>query len=334
MAIVVPSQKQVDSFIVHGDVVRVNAETHHKLGLKPKIIRRTSGSCCAWCDALAGVYAYPEVPRDVYRRHRYCRCTVEYAPDGKRRQNVHTKKWQRNQNTTANLPDISQVESRTALNIIDRLNANDVTYNPVTKLPRPLSTKEIVQRLAGGDETGGSCSSVAFCYIGNKHGLDVLDFRGGKSLDEFSSDRAIEAISKLPNIKGSIIKVKKEVQGTMEVLKNLEFGKEYYLAAGEHAAIVRKAEEGLQFLELQASEEDEEENGWTSFDFYGSVEETLERRFGCKTSADRKFGIVQKKEVFLMDVASFQGNRDFETLLGYMNTNVNEQKNGAGGHVR
>ena len=96
---------------------------------------------------------------------------------------------------------------------------------------------------------------------------------------------------------------------------------------GLHTAIKVKKE-------LQASEEDEEENGWTSFDVHGSVEKTLERRFGCKTPADEKLGIIRRRKVFLMDVDSFKDNTDFETLLGYMNTKVNEQKKGESGHVR
>ena len=42
---------------------------------------------------LAGVYNYPDVPEDVYRRHNNCRCQVIYDPkDGSRKQDVHDKK--------------------------------------------------------------------------------------------------------------------------------------------------------------------------------------------------------------------------------------------------
>lgn len=74
-------------------VIQTNAEFHHNLGLEPQIIRQSHGKCCKWCDSLAGKHAYPEVPPDVYRRHRYCKCTVEYDPkNGKKLRNVHTKK--------------------------------------------------------------------------------------------------------------------------------------------------------------------------------------------------------------------------------------------------
>lgn len=70
--------------------IKANAEFQGRSGLTPKIIRKTSGSCCKWCTSLAGTYTYPDVPKDVYRRHDNCRCTVEYVK-GKTRTNVYTK---------------------------------------------------------------------------------------------------------------------------------------------------------------------------------------------------------------------------------------------------
>ncbi len=75
------------------DTVKKNADYHHKLGMEPVIKRVSTGSCCDWCDEIDGTYKYPDVPQDVYRRHRYCRCTVEYYPGDGRAKNVHTKKW-------------------------------------------------------------------------------------------------------------------------------------------------------------------------------------------------------------------------------------------------
>lgn len=76
------------------DLVKVNVEFHYNLGLRPKIVRKAAPGCCKWCDALEGEYEYPDdVPDDVYRRHRFCRCTVEYNPGDGRRQNVWTKQW-------------------------------------------------------------------------------------------------------------------------------------------------------------------------------------------------------------------------------------------------
>lgn len=80
------------------DSVAVNVRNHYNLGLRPKIIRKESGSCCDWCRQVVGEYEYPDLPDDIYKRHRYCRCTVEYDPGTGKRQNVHTKKWRNLEN--------------------------------------------------------------------------------------------------------------------------------------------------------------------------------------------------------------------------------------------
>lgn len=74
------------------DSIRENADIHYQKGLTPRIIRKESGKCCKWCRSIAGIYAYPDVPKDVYRRHQNCRCTVDYYPGDGKVQNVHTKR--------------------------------------------------------------------------------------------------------------------------------------------------------------------------------------------------------------------------------------------------
>ena len=83
---------------VVNDAVRENADFQYKAGLSPKIIRTSTGKCCEWCDKLAGIYDYEAVSdtgNNVFRRHKYCRCLVEYAPGDGQRQNVHTKQWRK-----------------------------------------------------------------------------------------------------------------------------------------------------------------------------------------------------------------------------------------------
>lgn len=79
------------------DSIRTNVEFHHKVGLSPKIVRRVVGHPCKWCKSLEGSYNYPEVPKDIYRRHGKCRCTVDYHPGNGKKQNVHTKRWAESQ---------------------------------------------------------------------------------------------------------------------------------------------------------------------------------------------------------------------------------------------
>lgn len=76
------------------DAIKANAEFQSKAGLQPKIVRTMAGGCCKWCQEVAGTYRYPdEVPKDVYRRHQNCRCTVEFHPKDGKVQNVHSKRW-------------------------------------------------------------------------------------------------------------------------------------------------------------------------------------------------------------------------------------------------
>ena len=80
-------QKSID------ETVRKNTEFQHKAGLSPKIVRKSSGHCCKWCDQVAGTYTYPDVPKDVFRRHDNCDCVLEYYPGNGKKQNAWTKEW-------------------------------------------------------------------------------------------------------------------------------------------------------------------------------------------------------------------------------------------------
>ncbi len=77
------------------DSVKANVDFQYKSGLHPTITRKVKGSCCKWCMSLAGTYKYPQdIPKDIFRRHRDCRCTVEYDPkDGRGIQDTHSKNW-------------------------------------------------------------------------------------------------------------------------------------------------------------------------------------------------------------------------------------------------
>lgn len=76
------------------EAARANAKFQWDVGLSPKIIRTSTGHCCEWCDSLAGTYEYDEVSdrgNDVFRRHKHCRCIVEYDSGDGLRTNVHSK---------------------------------------------------------------------------------------------------------------------------------------------------------------------------------------------------------------------------------------------------
>lgn len=73
---------------VVAETIQTNAEFHYDVGITGKIIRKSSGRCCEWCNRLVGTYIYPDVPKEVYQRHDFCRCIVDYVTS-KERKNVH-----------------------------------------------------------------------------------------------------------------------------------------------------------------------------------------------------------------------------------------------------
>lgn len=214
--------------------------------------------------------------------------------------------------------------------ILTDLKNYQIEYTPVTRSESERNEKDIITKICGGDETKGSCASVAFAYIGNKYGLDVLDFRGGNSLEFFASQTNLWRIRDLPGIKSIIARDKKETKAARAVLDKLELNKEYYFVTGKHAAIVRRTEDNWEYLELQSPTK----SGWTSFSAYGSRLETLYKRFGCRKTVDRRFGKVWEQEAFAMEVDSFKNNKDFEYILGYLNTAKGNEQKGDDGYIK
>ena len=199
-----------------------------------------------------------------------------------------------------------------------------VEYNEVKKLQKELTTEEIIKKLGGGDQTKGSCSSVAFAYIGNRNGYDVLDFRGGISTEIFATTRNIVEIANLDGIESKVIKRANDYNAVKELLTFVKEKKEYYLATGKHAAIIRKGDKGFEYLELQSATE----NGFKKLD--SSV---LKTRFKCQTSYSVS-GIKFEKSNVLIDVDSCKNSEEFKNLLGYINTTKDKQKKGEGGYAK
>lgn len=207
--------------------------------------------------------------------------------------------------------------------LLTKLEEINVDYNPIKNHSSHLKEEEVIAALAGGDRTSGSCASLGLAYIGQKQGWDVLDFRGGGSQNFFSLSTNLFGLSKAKGIKTLKAEGKTSVTIGNRLLKQCEVGKEYYLVAGRHAAIVRKLEDGtLQYLELQSPTK----SGWT--DFNENPRYTLKTRFGCNTSAN-PYGD------FMIDIdESDFSSDDFRSLLGYINTADGEQRKGKHGAVK
>lgn len=209
--------------------------------------------------------------------------------------------------------------------ILKNLELNKVEYKKVGKLNRELEDYEIIMRLAGGDETKGSCSSVAFAYAGNRCGLDVLDFRGGDSQQFFSVSRNIVDIAEIKGVKSLIVQNSNDFKAMKELLEFIaEDDKEYYLSIGKHAAIIKRNLDKYYFLELQS----EINNGYKIL-----TDTVLRKRFGCQKSHVIQ-GIKIRPKNVIIDIESFKGNREFEEILGYLNTNEQDQLKGADGFAK
>ena len=219
--------------------------------------------------------------------------------------------------------DITKTTDEHLKMLTEKLEDMGAAYNPVKMHKTPLSEEEIINVLSGGDKTRGSCASVGLAYVGQKAGMNVLDFRGGASQEFFSTYLNLKEITKFPGIEPMFETAKASLTVGNKLLKKVVQGKEYYLCVGQHCAIVRRNADGvLQYLELQSPTR----SGWT--DFNGNPRFTLASRFGCQN------GRGNIEEGFMIDVEQFEESDELQTLLGYVNTVSDEQKKGVTGHVR
>lgn len=60
------------------DSIEANAKFLNDAGVDGYIERTYVNGCCDWCKALEGKYEYPDVPKNIYKRHLFCRCNVLY----------------------------------------------------------------------------------------------------------------------------------------------------------------------------------------------------------------------------------------------------------------
>lgn len=231
--------------------------------------------------------------------------------------------YQNNVNKLQNQIESSKIDTNKS-ETIKQLEKNKIEYNSVQMLNNNITEEDIIQKIGGGDETRGSCSSLALTYIGNKNGLNVLDFRGGESQRFFSTPQNILKMCDELNIQYKMELNYNDNLGAMNLLNKVEEGNEYYLSTGAHATIVRKLNGKLQYLELQ----DKTDNGFKQF-----TSQTLKKRFGCKQTHTIQ-GMKCKARSILIDLDEFENKEDFKEILGYINTLEDKQLKGANGSAK
>lgn len=194
--------------------------------------------------------------------------------------------------------------------VFARIDKEGIEYREVKPFTTQPTDTEIIERIGGGDKTSGSCASLAFAFAANKGGLDVLDFRGGKSLEYFST------FTNLMQICDKVGGYSSFSTTGIQLMKQTQQGKLYYLVYAQHAAIVRQVGKGkYEFLELQHSTS----NGWKPLD-----SRVFSWRFG---GSGRQFGL-------LMDIELLQRDSGFQKMVGYINTAQADQRKGMSGTIK
>ena len=194
--------------------------------------------------------------------------------------------------------------------VFARIDKEGIEYREVKPFTTQPTDTELIERIGGGDKTSGSCASLAFAFAASKGGLDVLDFRGGKSLDYFST------FTNLMQICDNVGGYSSFSTTGIQLMKQTQPGKLYYLVYAQHAAIVRQVGKGkYEFLELQHSTS----NGWKPLD-----SRVFSWRFG---GSGRQFGL-------LMDIELLQRDSGFQKMVGYINTAQADQRKGMSGTIK
>lgn len=215
-------------------------------------------------------------------------------------------------------PMLNEIEEKLSAWGIDKLETHEYEEIP--------PQEEIINKIGGGDLTKGSCMSLAWTYAGNKGGIDVTDFRGGKCCTFFSQNINIDKILRIADIKSTKITGGNDIKCATELLKSIakDDKKEYILITGKHASVVRRNEGVLQYLELQSATN----NGFRDF-----TENTLRNRFGCQRSHSI-YGSKVEMPNWLVDLESLTQSEDFKNILPYLNTNEGEQRKGSAGYAK
>lgn len=197
-----PTQNITESF--YNDYVEANVKFRSDAGLDCYIIRNDHGGCCKWCAKLAGKYHYPEdVPKDVYRRHDNCGCTVTYL-NGKKAQNVWDKtKW------NVSDDELERMKKAGAREPI-RLKNKVVTKEPVRLVDKSVKSDIIKSKMC---EIAPDKINKFFLKPNAKHSREFFDvgykptdfellnkdlkacFDYSKAVDKVVSDNGVERFS-------------------------------------------------------------------------------------------------------------------------------------------
>ena len=204
--------------------------------------------------------------------------------------------------------------------VVKGMESHRVTYSPPKKVKKPAKEGDLISGIGGGDETKGSCASVAFAYLAGKAGYEIKDFRGGAS----QSIMASQCCSLVRSFGGSVEYHTSDLTASKALFSKMEEGKEYWFASGKHSAAIRKNNGVVEYLELQSRTG----NGWKEL-----TEDRLRKRFGCQKS-HTSYGRRVDAGSYLIDAKTLTKSPEFIATLGYINTEADMQKKGIHGGIK
>lgn len=314
------------------DSIKSNSKMQSDAGLKIRISRSDGSGCCDWCSTVVGTFdSFDALPDGFWGIHRGCNCVIDYrVGNTKNRIHFETDEKGKLSKVTEKIEAAatpSGQNTKQSNGIQSVIKANNIPYVPVSKYSTMPTKDEIIQKISGGDMTTGSCASLCLAYMGNLDGFDVTDFRGGISQSTFSRYSNLDKIFSISGIDKIEKKEYNGIKAAMDLLNQMQEGKEYCLIAGKHASMVRVVQGKFEYLELQSATK----SGWTQFN--GNPRLTLKNRFGAKQSST-SYGQKLQQRAVLIDSDSVRGKTEFQDILGYINTNASQQQKGAKGFVK
>lgn len=189
------------------EIAQKNAELHNDMGLEAKIVRQTVGENCKWCDALAGEYIYPDVPKEVYQRHDDCDCIVEYMPGDGRVQNVWSKQWTeapedlkiRKQHNLLLNNGMSR-EELIASNVVDVSKAREVAKG------KDITTIEELNKLSNSSIINMKSYSDIVDFFKSNYDIEIEGFNNKVLDDLIALFAGLDDILSISNEAGALIK--------------------------------------------------------------------------------------------------------------------------------
>lgn len=354
---------QLGTFVkdMGNEFMRQNAEQRDRAGFKVTITRTGGAKCCPWCADRTGKWELANAPDGVFGCHDNCKCMVDYTNSkGTVRGRAVTHKiddktvtkWEFADKIPYTPPKVltreeaaakggfsqpkrltgganggiinDEQRSKSYNDLIARLSSLGIVNNPTSLFSERPSEELIIGRLAGGDMTEGACTSLAWAYAGNKGGVDVLDFRGGGSCDFFARTLNSQTIANFDGVISYTERNTNDFNAVTELLKKVESSKEYILITGKHTAVIKKSNKGFEYLEMQSATD----NG-----FKPLTNAALKSRFGCKKT-HKSYGYAMQASSILLDRQSLSDSDEFLSILGYINTPIDQQMKGDEGHEK